>query len=80
MRYRIDQLRPGYRVDLEADVFADPNYSASGDPEASEHPEWQCEYEVVLTITRETAGCILVEFESGFACGFPPDHVVFCLP
>ncbi len=73
---RIDLLKVGDRVDLEADAIADPEYHASGDPMASSHPEWQFEFERVLEIERETADCIRVDFESGFSCGFPPDHLI----
>lgn len=34
------------------------------------------EFQVVDRVTRESDDCYLVEFESGFACGFPPDHDV----
>ena len=74
---RIDQLAVGQRVDLEGDQIADPEtYAADGDTSASQHPEFEFEFEVVSEIERETAGCFCVYFESGFACGFPPDHAV----
>lgn len=69
---RVDQLRPGDRVDLEGDAIADPYEN----PEDSEHPEFQFEFERVLEVERETPDCIRVDFESGFSCGFPPDHLV----
>lgn len=72
----VRDLREGDRVDLEADLFADPDYHVSGKPGSSEHPEFQFEFEVVARVVPETADCTLVEFESGFACGFPPDHLV----
>lgn len=71
MKKRIDQLEPGDRVDLEGDIYADPN---------GERVEFIFEYETVETVERETADCVLVEFESGFACGFPPDHLVEIAP
>ena len=73
---RIDALRIGQRVDLEGDMFADPDYYASGDPDTSEHPEFQYEFEVVAAVEPETPECTLAIFESGYACGFPPDHLV----
>lgn len=78
---RVDALKPGDRVDLQSDIVADPaGYLAAerGDysGEFSEHPEFEFEFEAVMTITPETADCILIEFESGFTCGFPPDHWV----
>jgi len=74
---RIDKLRVGQRVDLEGDVFADPEtYAADGDASHSQHPEFQFEFEVVAAITRETEDCICVDFESGFCCGFESDHEV----
>ncbi len=79
---RIDQLRIGQRVDLEGDMFADPEYYlAAQDGEESpefnsEHPEWQFEFEKVLAVEIETDECTRVDFESGFSCGFPPDHEV----
>lgn len=71
---RVDQLRPGQRVDLEGDPIADVMYDAATCE--SPHPEFQFEFEVVTAVDLETPGCILVTFESGFACGFPPDHEV----
>ncbi|TPI86404.1 hypothetical protein [Mesorhizobium sp. B2-8-9] len=67
----ISELRVGDRCDLEGDIFADPIFDAST---ISEHPEFQFEFETVLAIERETSDCIRVDFESGFSCGFPPDH------
>lgn len=76
LKKRVDQLIVGQRVDLEADEIADPEYAATGDPDTSEHPSFQFEYEVVSEIAHETDECMVVYFESGFACGFPPDHTV----
>lgn len=75
-RCRIDSLRIGRRVDLEADPVADPDYYASGDPATSEHVEFQYEFEVVAAIERETADCIRIDFASGFSCGFAPDYEI----
>lgn len=70
---RVDQLRAGDRVDLEADVIADPDAYAGGN---SQHSEFEFEFEVVLEMECETDECTRVDFESGFSCGFPPDHLV----
>ena len=64
----VRDLRIGDRVDLEADTFADPAH----DP----HSPFQFEFEVVAGVERETDDCTRVDFESGFSCGFPPDHLV----
>lgn len=69
---RVDQVRIGQRIDLEGDLYADP--VAPGQNRASNHPEFEFEYEVVSGFTVESSECILLEFESGFACGFPPAH------
>ncbi len=62
----VAQLQPGMMVDLEGDEYAD---------KSGNHPEYEFEYAVVDQITRESADCILVEFDNS-ACGFPPDHVL----
>lgn len=64
-------MQPGDYVDLERDLFAD-----SIDPAATDHPEWESEYEIVAEVERESLGCIRVDFESGFSCGFPLYHQV----
>ena len=73
---RIDLLQIGQRVDLEGDIIADPDYAVSGNPQASEHPEFQFEFETVVAITHESFDCMRIDFESGFACGFPPDYEI----
>ncbi len=80
-RCRVDQLRIGQRVDLQNDIFADPSgHLAAEDGEGeSEHPEFEFAFEVVLEMTVEATGedaCTRVDFESGFSCGFPPEHMV----
>lgn len=65
----VTELKPGHRVDLEGDKYADPEGT-------SEHPEFQFEFETVATVERETAACVRVDFESGFSCGFPTDYAV----
>lgn len=68
---QVAHLQPGDRVDLEGDVVADPGWANGGQ---SEHPEFEFEFEVVLASEREGKDCTRVDFESGFSCGFPPDH------
>jgi len=69
----VSALRPGDRVDLAGDIFADPIGHIDA-LEQSDHPEFQFEFETVESVDVESADCICVYFESGFACGFPPDH------
>lgn len=63
----VKSLVPGQRVDLEGDPFADAE---------AIHPEFCFEFEVVAGLETETKDCIRVDFESGFSCGFPPEHMV----
>ncbi|RWO06324.1 MAG: hypothetical protein EOS07_22055 [Mesorhizobium sp.] len=70
----VSALKPGDRCDLERDIFADSDYYVRGRPENSQHPEFQFEFEAVQAIEIESSDCIRVDFESGFSCGFPPDH------
>lgn len=75
MNIRIDQLKIGQRVDLEGDTIADVlGYMTHG--EETDHPEFVFDYEVVLDLIPEGPDCICVHFNSGFACGFPPEHLV----
>lgn len=78
VRRMVTDLRPGDRVDLQNDPFADPDGLASSNDDAStsQHPEFEFEFEVVLAVVRETDDYIRVDFESGFSCGFPPDHAI----
>lgn len=77
---RVDALRIGDRVDLEGDIFADPFasfqhvYSPHPVHRFPEHPEFAFEFELVENIEVETPDCVRVDFESGFSCGFPPEH------
>jgi len=66
MLKRVSDLTPADKVDLEGDRYADNG----------EHPEFEFEYERPFEVVRETPDCVLVNFESGFSCGFPPDHLV----
>lgn len=81
MKLRIDQLKLGQRVDLQNDMIADPEaYQAFQNGEdggaVTSHPEFEFDYEVVHDLIPEGPDCICVNFNSGFACGFPPDHLV----
>jgi len=76
VRRPVAELRPGDRVDLEADEYADSPLYHGYSRTFSEHPEWQFEYEVVGRVELETPDCIAVHFESGFICGFPSEHEV----
>lgn len=67
---RVAELVPGDSVDLEGDKHAD----SPSQCHESDHPEFEFELEVVCEVKRETPDCILLEFESGFACGFPADY------
>lgn len=62
---RVDELRPGDRVDLQNDPIADNG----------EHPEFEFEFLEVAEIDCETPECTVVYFNN-FTCGFPPDHWV----
>lgn len=66
----VADLRPGDLVDLDGDVYADPDRN---------HPEFEFEFALVDTVERETDSCAVVYFE-GFACGFPPQHRLKCSP
>lgn len=61
----VSALRVGDHVDLEGDIFADPD---------RERLEFTYEFAVVEAIEHETGDCTRVDFEGGFSCGFPPDH------
>lgn len=65
-------LRPGDRVDLEGDPYADPDASQSEEG----NPAFQYEYQVVESVELETPHCVLVHFEGWDACGFPVKHRV----
>lgn len=63
-------LKPGDRVDLEDDPYADEN--AADDDVTSEH---LYEYAVVESVVAESPGCVVVHTSAAsFAC--PPHHTV----
>lgn len=64
---RVDALKPGDMIDLEADPYADPDH---------DKPEFEFEYATVAAIEREAPDCVLVWIEGVDAFGFPPDHRV----
>jgi len=63
----VTDLRPGRKVDLQGDPFADVD---------GEHRSFEFEFEVVCDTEQETPDCLRVDFESGFSCGFPTAHRV----
>lgn len=63
----VRDLTVGDRIDLEGDLFADPE---------RDHMEYQCEYSVVCEITRETTSCTVIHCEGGPSIGFPPEHMI----
>lgn len=62
----VKELKPGDRVDLEGDPYADRKHN---------HPEYEFEFAVVVEVTQETPNCIVVEFDMG-TVAFPPTHLV----
>lgn len=75
---KIADLKPGHHVDLQGDRYADcPREGCKACEDGDRHhPEFEFEFEVVAGTEQETPGCIRVDFESGFSCGFPPEHEV----
>lgn len=75
----VSELKPGHRVDLLCDEIADAEFFHSGDANDASHPEWDFEFETVLSVEREdtpNGSAYVVTFESGFTCGFPIDYAV----
>lgn len=68
MKIKVKDLKPGMRLDLEGDEYADPE---------RDHVDYEFEYMVVAEIILETADCVVLELEDGHSVGFPPDHEVF---
>ena len=76
---RVRDLRPGDRVDLQNNEFADPEgFAADGGPgfmsEKCQSNGWAYEFAEVMAVEDEGADCVCVTFVDGFTCGFPPDH------
>lgn len=69
-RRMVAELRPGDMVDLEGDLYADPEWSDPGFPH---------EFATVIGIEREAPDCVRVDFDGG-AFGFPPSHMVPAAP
>lgn len=70
---RVDMLRPGDRVDLQNDIFADPEGTSDF------HAHYEYEFAVVESVEHEphdVEPCICIYFESTPPIGFPPDHWV----
>ena len=65
-------LLPGDRVDLQNDLFADPDGHTGGESPAA----LECEFQTVESVVRETPDCVCVYFEGFDAVGFPVDHRV----
>ncbi len=66
-RVKVKDLKPGMRLNLEGDKYADSE---------RDHADYEFEYKVVADIILETADCIVLELEDGNSVGFPPDHEV----
>ena len=62
----VENLKPGDRIDLHSDKYADDG----------EDPSVLFEYAVVDSVVEETPNCILVHFEQHTSVGFPKGHVV----
>ena len=63
----VDKLQSGDYVDLEGDIFADPE---------NDNSWYEYHYAIVDQIEHETPGCIRVDFQDGDSIGFPPDHIL----
>ena len=64
---KASQLRCGDLVDLEADMYADPE---------RDNPALECEFAEVMDVERETDDCVCVYFDS-ITVGFPASHRVW---
>ena len=71
---RADQVREGDLLDLEGDLYADPNGDSIG-PDGHFYG-FEFEFaEVIEPVIVETADCVLIHTEKG-SFGFPPDHLI----
>lgn len=66
MQKLVADLQEGDLVDLEGDPYADPR---------RDHPEFEFEYQEVLTVEQETPECVAVGFDFD-VIGFPTNHVL----
>ena len=75
VRRRVDQVRVDDRLDLQNDIFADPDRNDdAGEP--GSHPEFAFEFARVDEIEFEPHDidpCIVLHTSQG-SFGFPPDH------
>lgn len=67
MKKKIKDLKPGDRLDLEEDKYADPT---------KDNPVFQCEILTVESVEKETENCYVVSFSNYSDIGFPPNHEV----
>lgn len=65
---KVTDVRPGMDLDLEGDKYADPENDLDG--------LFVYEFATVMSVIRETPGCVLIHFENAGDFGFPPDHEV----
>lgn len=63
----VADLKPGDMIDLEGDLFADPERA---------DPYLASQYATVDCIEQETRDCVRVDFEEGPSIGFPTSHRV----
>jgi len=64
---RAGEIRPGDIVDLEGDPIADPD---------GDNACFECEYQTVCQVDRETPDCVVIYLEGASGYGFPPDHPI----
>lgn len=66
-KVKVKDLKPGMRVNVYGDPFADPDKN---------HPADEFQLRVVAGIELETPACVRVDFEEDPSVGFPPDHEI----
>jgi len=64
---QIRHIKAGDMIDLEGDIFADPDH---------DNASYEMEYCTVESVEQETPGCYVVHFNNNPSVGFPPDHYV----
>ncbi len=67
---RAELLRPGDRIDLQGDIYADIWHDEDGG-----NPAFQFEFAEVYSVEKESADCVCVD-TSQAAFGFPAGHLV----